>query len=335
MFRIYFYVADASHAGSWYTDDKDTLDKELTGYLAKVPDSIDGVGPIPPDGARIIIAPHAGYSYSGPAAAWAYKSLNLKDIKRVFILGPSHHVYLDGCALTTHTTYATPLGPLPIDTTTTHSLSQTGKFSRMSASTDSDEHSIEMHLPYTYKTLINHFGSQDSIPPVVPILVGSINTRKEKEYGQLLAEYLNDKENAFIVSSDFCHWGSRFSYQHYIPTSGSPITLGKYTKVPSNSQPIWQSIEQLDRAAIDAIETGSHEAFAAYLKETKNTVCGRHPIGVVMAGLEEVVKRRRESGGDVEDGKTGRFKFVRYEQSSQCTDPRDSSVSYASAFAIL
>lgn len=75
---------------------------------------------------------HAGYTYSGPAAAWAYKSIDTGNMyvlitstvhttnrhlpsRRVFILGPSHHVYLDGCALTGCQKYATPLGDLPID----------------------------------------------------------------------------------------------------------------------------------------------------------------------------------------------------------------------------
>lgn len=76
---------------------------------------------------------HAGYSYSGPAAAWAYKSIDTTNMcvhilrrldtspsdkclrKRVFILGPSHHVYLDGCALSLCDEYETPVGVLPID----------------------------------------------------------------------------------------------------------------------------------------------------------------------------------------------------------------------------
>ncbi|KAF3918290.1 hypothetical protein ABW21_db0203838 [Orbilia brochopaga] len=313
----------ASHAGSWYSDDRESLDRELTEYLARVPESIDVVGRIPPDGARVIIAPHAGYSYSGPAAAWAYKSLDLKDIQRVFILGPSHHVYLDGCALTAHTTYATPLGPLPIDTTTTATLAATGKFGTMSSSTDSDEHSIEMHLPYTYKILSSHF-PPSALPPITPILVGALSTVKEKEYGTLLAPYLADPSNAFIVSSDFCHWGSRFSYRRYLPSNDTPVadaTSLSGSGTPAG-QPIWQAIEQLDAAAIQAIETGSHDTFARYLRDTKNTVCGRHPIGVVMAGLEA-------------SAQGARFKFIRYEQSSKCMSGSDSSVSYASAFAIL
>ncbi|RVD86281.1 uncharacterized protein DFL_004565 [Arthrobotrys flagrans] len=323
----------ASHAGSWYSDDKGALDRELSGYLSNVPSNIDGVGEVPPQGARVIIAPHAGYSYSGPAAAWAYKSLNLTNIKRVFILGPSHHIYLDGCAVTTHETYSTPLGPLPIDTPTNLRLLTTTHFTPMSKSADSDEHSIEMHLPYTYKILSTFFGPEN-IPPIVPILVGAINTDSEKKYGKILAEYLDDPENAFIISSDFCHWGSRFSYQYYTPYPGGQGTnLKRSSSIPQNSQEIWKSIEQLDKAAIDAIETGSHENFARYLRETRNTVCGRHPIGVIMAASEEVVKIRKGRGEDV-DGK-GKFKFVRYEQSSRCRRVEDSSVSYASAFAVL
>lgn len=58
------------------------------------------------------------------------------------------------------------------------------------------------------------------------------------------------------------------------------------------------------------------------LSETGNTVCGRHPIGVVMAAMEEL-------------GGQGKFRFVRYERSSECVKVEDSSVSYASAFAVL
>ena len=80
---------------------------------------------------------------------------------------------------------------------------------------------------------------------------------------------------------------------------------------------------------MEAIEQGSHEEFLKVLKETGNTVCGRHPIGIVMAALEVL----REQGG-VEEGK-GKFRFVRYERSSEVMNLRDSSVSYCSGFAVL
>lgn len=77
-----------------------------------------------------------------------------------------------------------------------------------------------------------------------------------------------------------------------------------------------------------ACEGGSHEQWLQILEETGNTVCGRHPIGVIIAAIEEV----RKSGGN--EG-TGAFKFVQYDRSSLVTRVSDSSVSYASAFAVL
>lgn len=96
---------------------------------------------------------HAGYSFSGPAAAYAYKTMpaHLPSIKRVFLLGPSHHFYLDGCALSRCSAYETPIGNLPVDRATTEELYQTGQFEWMSTSVDEDEHSMEMHAPYIRK----------------------------------------------------------------------------------------------------------------------------------------------------------------------------------------
>ncbi|KAF8432088.1 MEMO1 family [Terfezia claveryi] len=324
---------EATHAGSWYTNVPSTLDLQLESWLNAVPDQIEGVGRLPVPGARIIIAPHAGYSYSGPPAAWAYKSLDVSKAKRVFILGPSHHHYFEACAVSLFATYATPLGSLVIDKETNESLLQGGAFTKMDLTIDRDEHSIEMHLPYVYKVLERHFGKGQTFPKIVPILVGSIGARQEKEYGRLLRPYLDDPENCFVISSDFCHWGTRFTYTHYLPNS-EPQNRGQIVghtlkqancPQPPVDPPIWSSIERLDRLAIKSIETGRHKDFTEYLQKTRNTICGRHPIGVVMGALEE------EEGQEPK----GKFIFVIYEQSSKCFTLRDSSVSYASAFAVV
>lgn len=68
--------------------------------------------------------------------------------------------------------------------------------------------------------------------------------------------------------------------------------------------------------------------FGAYLKETKNTICGRHPIGVLMAAASELQDSGKAGWGP---GETD-LQFVRYEQSNQVSNGSDSSVSYASAF---
>jgi AmmeMemoRadiSam system protein B len=88
-------VRRATHAGSWYTDNKETLDKELNKYLEQAQPSIGNTGQI-----KAIIGPHAGLIYSGPTAAWVYKLLKPKESLRVFLLGPCHHAYIKGCGIT-------------------------------------------------------------------------------------------------------------------------------------------------------------------------------------------------------------------------------------------
>lgn len=212
----------------------------------------------------------------------------------------------------------------------------------MSLSVDEAEHSIEMHLPYVYKMMsryvqfINEFfqaashccstSPKNAFPPIVPILVGNTSPETEKKYGTLLSPYLADPENSFVISSDFCHWGSRFRYTYYEPDSGPPISLRSSDAAP-NSPPIHASIRKVDMACMEAIESGKHDDFLQVLRETGNTVCGRHPIGIIMAGLEELQKTM--------GNEKSTFTFVQYARSSDCLSPRDSSVSYASAFAVL
>ncbi|KAJ3109253.1 Protein memo1 [Phlyctochytrium planicorne] len=285
------------------------LKAELSGWLDEVPTTLTVSGgtavPVPNPLLKAIIAPHAGYSYSGPTAAYAYKCIEPSAIQRVFILGPSHHVYLDGCALSTCDVYATPFGNLILDLEVMAKLKETGQFSELKPQTDEDEHSIEMHLPYLYSML----GSHVSSVKIVPILVGSINPQKEKMYGNLLSPYVEQEGNFFIISSDFCHWGSRFDY--------NPL--------PKGSVPIYKFIENLDREGIKSIEMGRPEEFTSYLKSTRNTICGRHPIGVFLNALNALREDR---------GKEFNISFVKYAQSSEVKNPRESSVSYASAIVL-
>jgi hypothetical protein len=354
----------ATHAGSWYELGLEKLEGQLDTWLSKVdveqipapPSSVIDVDGghfqaeqtwnLPIDGLKAIIAPHAGYSYSGPAAAWAYRCIDAKDFDRVFILGPSHHVYLDGCALSACDTYDTPLGSLPIDKETNEALKKTGVFAPdMDIETDEDEHSIEMHLPYIRRVF------QGRPVKIVPILVGSISAAKEDAFGNVLAPYLADERTLFVVSSDFCHWGTRFRFTYYNEdgSASRPRTLTSTSRITESDTPIHTSIRALDGEAIAHLTypaslpqpvaskrgpretTGlsskrsakdAQQAFTSYLRSTSNTICGRHPIGVLLGALAELESK----------GQKSELRFTRYEQSSKCLSPRDSSVSYASAF---
>lgn len=168
------------------------------------------------------------------------------------------------------------------------------------------------------------FKSDSSSVPLVPILVGSTNANTERDLGSKLAPYLADPTNLFVISSDFCHWGSRFRYTYYQLPDGSAKEIRSTNEV-KREYPIHESIRAVDFESMDAVESGSHRQFLEQLEETGNTVCGRHPIGVFMAAVESAQGLQ----GD------GKFKFVRYERSSEVETVRDSSVSYASAFAVL
>ncbi|GAB4854624.1 hypothetical protein Ancab_023207 [Ancistrocladus abbreviatus] len=284
-------VRRPTHAGSWYTNNPSKLADELEGWLK-------ASGTTKSADVRGVIAPHAGYSYCGRAAAYAFGNIDPTNIKRVFLLGPSHHYYTTKCALSRATVYKTPIGDLPVDLEVNEELEGTGKFSWMDFGVDEAEHSMEMHLPYLAKVF-------EGYPiKVVPILVGALSAENEAMYGSLLAKYVDDPSNFFSVSSDFCHWGSRFHYTYYDNKHGA----------------IYKSIEALDRMGMDIIETGDPDAFKQYLAEYDNTICGRHPIAVFLHMLKNSSTKIN-------------IKFLRYEQSSQCKGMRDSSVSYASAAA--
>ena len=282
-----------------------------------------------------VLDSHAGYSYSGPCAAWAYKSLDLSKTKRIFLLGPSHTYYLNGCALTTFAEYETPFGNFTVDAEVTAELRKTGKFKTIPAGSDESEHSLEMHLPYIWKRLEQTLGADKaSWPTLVPILVGDGSGPEEKSYARLLLPYLKDPANAFVVSSDFCHWGKNFRYRVYC----SGTDLSKLDTLPAGGPkagepPVHESIRVLDEAAFAAIETGVHDNFVDYLQLTENTVCGRHPIGVTMAALELLAEERGGAGSGAKGA--GKFAFIQYQRSSLVTRANESSVSYAAAYAIV
>lgn len=239
----------------------------------------------------------------------------------------------------------------------------------MTRSIDEDEHSIELHLPYIHRLLQQQHPTlaPSEYPPLVPIMVGSTSPATEQAFGTLLAPYIADPTNVFVISSDFCHWGLRFNYTYYVPGAPHPgpklplsgtslpqppsseddlarvdeqaelVAEGKHLqrrdRVQSVVPSIHESISAFDLATMAAITTGVTQRFLDVLKSTGNTVCGRHPIGVIMAGIASATGD--SATGDSNSSDKGKFHFIRYERSSDATDVADSSVSYVSAFAVL
>jgi MEMO1 family protein len=96
-------------------------------------------------------------------------------------------------------------------------------------------------------------------------MVGNTSATAELNLGRILAPYLSDPTTAFVISSDFAHWGLRFRYTYYRPSSGHSGELRSGDRTPRDP-PIHESIKEVDFVCIDACESGSHEAWLECLE---------------------------------------------------------------------
>jgi len=176
-------------AGMFYPADPQELRDMIHGFIASSPHA---TGPIP----KAIIAPHAGYIYSGLVAASAYAQLEpLRDkIRRVILLGPSHHVPLIGIAGTSDDFFHTPLGDIPIDQSAIDSIMDLPQVKRFDAA-HVMEHSLEVHLPFL-QTVLSSF-------ELVPLVVGEASPR---EVADVLERFWDQDDTLIVISSDLSHY---------------------------------------------------------------------------------------------------------------------------------
>jgi MEMO1 family protein len=182
-------VRPAAVAGQFYPDDPEELRAEVNHFLAGAK---PGTGKIP----KAIIAPHAGYLYSGPVAGSAYARLarGRDRIKRIVLLGPSHFVAFRGLAASSATVFASPLGPVPVDEEALARLRALPQVTTRDAA-HRDEHSLEVHLPFL-RAVLDEF-------KLVPLVVGDA---APEEVGGVLNELWDDDETGIVISSDLSHY---------------------------------------------------------------------------------------------------------------------------------
>ena len=295
------YERAAIHSGSWYTDSNADLSEELLNYIES------STTPVSPS-TKAIISPHAGFSYSGSTGGSAFSALKdrldnsmLPSLRLIIVLHPSHKVYLDGAAISNASILETPISDLSVCDETRRDLLKHSIFSTMDKQTDESEHSGEMQYPFIAQVL----GLKSSVK-VLPIMVGSVGSEKERVLASKLLSLFDDPSTFFVVSSDFCHWGERFDFNPHDKSKGK----------------IHEYIKWLDSIGMDKIKLQEPGAFAEYLREYKNTICGRHPIGVLMNLLD-----LSETSFEVN--------FTKYEQSSKVVKKNDSSVSYAAGVVTM
>lgn len=176
-------------AGAFYPDDPAELTAMIDAFLAQA----DADGPAP----KALIAPHAGYVYSGPIAANAYAPLRSKagEIKRVVLLGPSHRVPFRGIAAPTVDYFRTPLGDIPIDKAAIQAIADLPQVS-LRDDAHAWEHSLEVHLPFLQRVLGDTF-------TLVPLVVGDATYEEVEE---VLNRLWDGDETLIVISSDLSHY---------------------------------------------------------------------------------------------------------------------------------
>ncbi len=203
-------IREAAVAGIFYPADIYQLTSDINGYIEHVSSSNNGKP-------KILIVPHAGYKYSAQIAASAFARIKpFKDkIKKVFLLGPSHRVYVDGVALPKEKSFKTPLGIVKVDTNIINELEQTNVF-KFKSSAHKNEHSLEVSLPFLQNVLTNF--------KIIPMLYGEANPQ---DIAQILQPYLERNDSILIVSADLSHYLDYTSAQKADKQTAKDIENGK------------------------------------------------------------------------------------------------------------
>lgn len=236
-------------AGSFYPANPVELTKTIAGFFAEVKKSELGGSPV------ALIAPHAGYMYSGKIAARAFKLLEGEEFDTVVIVAPSHTVFFKGSAVFDGDAYETPLGPVPIDkelsariASINHSVHLSGQGHATGSSRG--EHSLEVQLPFL-QIALGKF-------KLVAIVMGDQEERSIRELGECLAAAVKDTKTLIVASTDLSHF---------------------YTE---------KQARQLDFAVQEAIEAYSPDNLIGVLESGKGEACGGGVVAAVMIATQRL-----------------------------------------------
>lgn len=176
-------------AGMFYPDHPHELGRWVERYLQEG-------RPTRATNPKAIIAPHAGYVYSGPVAGSAFRSWadSGRAVERVILLGPSHYVWFQGLALPRAGEFRTPLGPVPVDREAVARLAGLPQVKFFDAA-HAGEHCLEVELPFL-QVLFRRFA-------MVPLVVGETS---DAEVAEVLDRLWGGPETRIVVSSDLSHY---------------------------------------------------------------------------------------------------------------------------------
>ena len=237
-------------AGQWFPADADGLARLVDGFLSGAAAEI----PRPP---VALIAPHAGYPYSGAVAGRGYATLKGRSCKRVILLGPSHQAPVRGASVLRADVYETPLGRIPVDAEARDAL-RACPVVREQPAAHAGEHSVENQLPMLQRAL-KEFA-------MVEVIVGAMTPAERAALAEVLRK-LADAGTLLVASTDFTHYGPRFAY---VPFKD---------RVP-------ERLAELNGKAVATILALDAKGWDRFIAETGDTVCGQAAVGLLLEALK-------------------------------------------------
>jgi len=244
-------IREPAVAGQFYPADPAELARDVKGFIekgkAEVPAGTRAIG---------VVAPHAGYEYSGATAGKAYAWLAGAAPKRVIVLALSHGGGRVPLWIDDADAYRLPGGDIPVDRDAVEALKKAGLPAIAGAA--GREHSLEVQLPFLREALKPGWR-------LVPIYVAGADLDTCKSAAAAIKTIMDDS-TIVVASSDFTHYGASYGY---VPFSGTDAEVSK-------------KLEELDGGAVKLILAKDAAGLDEYLDKTGATVCGRYPITVLL-----------------------------------------------------
>jgi AmmeMemoRadiSam system protein B len=241
------FVREPAVSGMFYPDNPGVLRKDIDMYLevAIVPD-LDG------DNIIGIISPHAGYLYSGPVAAYGYKTIAGKEYDTVIVIAPSHKAYFDGVALWDRGGFKTPLGAINVDEEIARAMVDLGGVIQPNREAHRQEHALEVQLPFL-QVVLNQFS-------IIPLIMGTQTTDMCNELAQTIYEVVHKSKKKFLIvcSTDLSHY---YSYEKAV---------------------------KLDKGLVEQIDGFNVSGVIDIIKQGKAEACGAGPLIVTMLLSEKL-----------------------------------------------
>lgn len=205
-------------AGEFYAGSPQELESEVAGLLADAPAYAGGR-------AKALIAPHAGYAYSGKVAAAAFAALReiAETITRVVVIGPAHFVALRGIAVPTVEAFETPLGRIPLDRDALATIADLPCVVEADAP-HAPEHAVEVELPFL-QALLGPFA-------LLPLVVGGASPR---EVADVLRRLWGGPQTLLVISSDLSHYHDYHTARRLDAATAAAIERGDWEQLRSGS----------------------------------------------------------------------------------------------------